>query len=150
MYEAGSGSRSRGQGHAALALAVLCGAVLGCAPPTPATAVPAASAPPEIREDAGPRYFTKDEVDLPAWPLAPIEPVYPPELRALGREGEVEARVVVLADGSVGGAVLESSSDDAFTAAAQEALREARFQPAERAGRPVASWITLELRFRLE
>ena len=65
-------------------------------------------------------------------------------------EGEVEARVVVLADGSVGGAQLVSSSDEAFTAAVRESLQDARFHPAERAGRPVASWVTLRLRFRLE
>ncbi len=68
----------------------------------------------------------------------------------MGREGEVEARVIVLADGSVGGAELQSSSDDAFTAAVRDSLRQARFEPARRGGRPVASWITLELRFRLD
>jgi TonB family protein len=68
----------------------------------------------------------------------------------MGLEGEVEARVIVLADGSVGGAQLVSSSNEAFTAAVRESLKEARFHPAERAGRPVASWVTLRLRFRLE
>jgi TonB family protein len=103
-----------------------------------------------VVEDAGPRYFAEDEVDRPARPLAPIEPDYPPQLRALGVEGDVEARVMVLADGSVGGARLLASDDAAFTAAVREALDAARFEPAERAGRPVASWVTLRLRFRME
>jgi protein TonB len=89
-------------------------------------------------------------VDVPARPLAPIEPAYPPQLRALGLEGDVAARVVVRADGSVGGAQLVASSDEAFTAAVREALERARFEPARREGRPVASWVTLRLRFRLE
>lgn len=68
----------------------------------------------------------------------------------MGLEGEVEARVIVLADGSVGGAQLVSSSDEAFTAAVREALRDAYFLPAQRGGQPVGSWVTLRLRFRLE
>jgi len=132
--------------RAALALAA---ALLGCAGGglAPAAAPPAA---PVLRDDAGPRYYAEYEVDHPARPLAPIEPDYPESLRALGMEGEVEARVVVRADGSPGGAELVASSHDAFTAAAREALREARFQPARLAGRPVASWLTVRLRFRLE
>ena len=122
----------------------------GCAFPPPSANVPPTAGSPGVREDAGPRYFSEDEVDRPARPLVPIEPAYPPQLRAMGREGEVEAIVVVLADGSVGGARLVSSSDEAFTAAVRESLRHARFHPAERGGRPVASWVTLRLRFRLE
>jgi len=132
----------------ALALATLLSLSAACAPVPPAhvSAAPTAA----VREDASPDYFGEDEVDLPARPLAPIEPAYPPRMRALGREGEVEARVVVLADGSVGGARLVESSDEAFTAAVRDALGEARFRPAERGGHPVASWVTLRLRFRLE
>lgn len=150
MREAGSASRSRGLRRALVLLAASCATAAGCAPPTPVAEASAAGRSPELREDAGPRYFSEDEVDLPARPLAPIEPTYPPQLRAMGVEGEVKARVIVLADGSVGGAQLESSSDEAFTTAVRESLRHARFEPARRAGRPVASWITLQLRFRLE
>lgn len=68
----------------------------------------------------------------------------------MGLEGDVEAHVVVLADGSVGDAQLVASSDEAFTIAVREALKDARFHPAARGGHPVASWVTLRLRFRLE
>ena len=136
-------------------LATLPSLVGACAPAPPAPVVAAPPAPvaaslPGASEDAGPAYLGADEVDLPARPLVPIVPAYPPQMRALGLEGEVEARVVVLADGSVGGARLVESSDEAFTAAVRDALEAAHFQPAERAGRPVASWVTLRLRFRLE
>jgi TonB family protein len=101
-------------------------------------------------EDATPAYWDERDVDVPARPVDPIRPVYPPELRALGLEGDVEARVAVSADGSVGGAQLVTSSDEAFTAAARAALRDARFHPARRAGQPVPSWVTVRLYFRLE
>jgi protein TonB len=128
--------------------AVLLVALGACAPP-PAPVAPAAKAPPPP-EDAIPGFLAEDEVDLPARPREPIEPVYPAELRALGIEGEVRARVGVLADGTVGRAELVASSHAAFTEAARAALRRARFHPALRGGRPVASWVELRLRFRLE
>jgi TonB family protein len=102
------------------------------------------------REDAGPSFYKEHEVEVPARPVDPIRPVYPPRLRALGIEGEVEARVVVRWDGSVGGARLVESTHDDFTVAVREALREARFHPARRHGEPVSSWVTVRLHFRLE
>ena len=122
---------------------------VACATPPPAREEPSVEATAPI-EDAGPHYYHEDEVDTPARALTPIQPVYPAHLRSLGLEGDVEARVVVLADGSVGRAQLVASSDEAFTAAVREALRDARFHPAQRRGRPVASWVTLRLHFRLE
>jgi protein TonB len=89
-------------------------------------------------------------VDVPARPALPIEPAYPRRLRELGIEGEVEARLLVRADGSVGGATLAASSHEEFTRAAREALREARFLPARLDGRAVDSRVTLRLRFRLD
>ena len=102
------------------------------------------------REDGGPTIYQEHEVDVPARPVDPIRPAYPPRLRALGLEGEVEARVIVLSDGSVGGARLVESTHEDFTVAVREALREARFHPARRRGRPVSSWVTVRLHFRLE
>ena len=101
-------------------------------------------------EDAGAYVYQEHEVEAPARPVDPLRPAYPPQLRALGVEGEVEVRVIVLADGSVGGARLAGSTHPEFTAAVREALREARFHPARRRGKPVSSWVTLRLRFRLE
>jgi protein TonB len=101
-------------------------------------------------EDTGPSFFEEHEVEIPARPLRPIEPDYPPRLRALGIEGEVEARVLVLSDGSVGGAQLVTSTHDDFTVAVREALREARFRPAQLRGKPVSSRVRVRLHFRLE
>lgn len=102
------------------------------------------------QEDAGLCFYQEHEVDVPARPVDPLQPAYPPRLRALGIEGEVEARVAVLSNGSVGGARLVESTHDEFTVAVREALREARFHPALRRGEPVSSWVTVRLRFRIE
>ena len=128
------------------ALMILSGCVGG---PTPSRADEDPTSRPR-REDAGPTFYEEHEVDVPARPVDPIRPAYPPRLRALGLEGEVETRVIVLTDGSVGGARLLASTHDDFTVAVQEALREARFYPARRRGEPVSSWVTMRLRFRLE
>ena len=129
-----------------MALMILSGCAEGLAPSR--VGEDAASLP--RREDAGPTFYQEHEVDVPARPMDPIQPPYPPRLRALGLEGEVEARVIVLSDGSVGGARLVESTHDDFTAAVREALREVRFHPARRRGKPVSSWVTVRLRFRLE
>lgn len=121
-------------------------AFLGCAPASTPSPAPGG---PEAR-DAGPRFLRADEVDVPARPVAPIEPAYPPRLRALGVEGEVEVRVAVRADGSVGAARWGESTHADFTEAVRAALRGARFEPARRRGEAVGSWVSLRLRFRLE
>lgn len=125
------------------ALALACAGGPSPAPP------PVAAAPARPPEDALPTFFGPDEVDVIARPIAPIRPEYPPSLRALGVEGTVDARVGVLPDGTAGPAKLLASSHVAFTEALGAALREARFQPARRGGRPVASWWTVRVSFAL-
>jgi TonB family protein len=134
--------------HLRLLAALLVSGLVACAP-TPAPAPPVSARPPAV-EDALPGIVGEDEVDVPARPVAAIEPVYPPQLRAIGVEGDVEARVAVMADGSVGAARLVASSHPAFTEATREALRTARFHPALRSGRVVPSWVGLRLYFRLD
>jgi TonB family protein len=130
----------------AAALAALC----GCAPGPachPFGESPVSAAP---REDAGPTYYREDEVEIRARPVDPIRPPYPPRLRALGLEGDVEARVIVLSDGSVGGGRLVESTHDDFSAAVRTTLRKTRFHPALHHGEPVSSWVTVKLHFRIE
>jgi protein TonB len=119
---------------------------LASADPPPVSLEPE---PPAV-EDAVPPTYAETEVDVPARPSAPIRAVYPSPLRSVGIEGDVEARVVVLADGAFGGARLVESSHPGFTDAARDALRGARFEPAQLDGRAVNSWVTVRLRFRLE
>jgi len=127
-------------------LTILCGCTWGRAPSRGDEDSPSRTG----REDGGPTFYQEYEVDVPARPVDPIRPAYPSRLRALGVEGEVEARVIVLSDGSVGGARLVTSTHDDFTVAVREALRGARFYPARRRGKPVSSWVTVRLHFRVE
>jgi len=101
------------------------------------------------REDAEPEFLSPNEVDAPPRLLTPIEPTYPRGMRIRGQEGDVTARVLVRADGSVAGAELIETTHPQFSAAVREVIRAARFAPALRAGRPVAAWVTLRVRFRL-
>ena len=140
----------RSQRMSGLALAAVLAILSGCAWGTAASRADEDPLSRPGREDAGPFYYQEHEVDVPARPVDPIQPAYPPRLRALGLEGEVEARVMVRSDGSVGGAQLVESSHDDFTAAVREALREARFHPARLRGKSVSSWVTVRVRFRLE
>lgn len=132
------------------ALTALLAFLAGCASGTAPGHFDEGQAPGWLPEDAGPTYYEEHEVDVPARPAAPIRPDYPPRLRALGVEGDVEARVVVLHDGSVAGARLLESTHDDFTIAVHDALREARFHPALLRGEAVSSWLTVRLHFRLE
>jgi TonB family protein len=133
-----------------LALVAVLAILSGCAWGTDASRADADPLSRPEREDAGPFYYQEHEIDVPARPVNPIRPAYPTRLRALGFEGEVEARVMVRSDGSVDGAQLVESSHDDFTVSVREALRQARFHPARLRGKPVSSWMTVRLHFRLE
>lgn len=121
-----------------------------CASAPPTRPLEADTAPIAANEDAFPQPYEENEVDTPARPTAPIQPQYPLALRAQGVEGDVEARIVVDAEGHYGGGTLRESTRDEFLLAAREALQRARFHPASRGGRPVASWVTVLIQFRLE
>lgn len=141
-------SERRRAALSAAAFAVVASSVFGCASAQPRRepdATPAA----KRATDATVRVYEESEVDVVARPLGPIEPRYPRELLNRRVEGFVVARIVVWADGSVGPGELVSSSDEAFTIAAREALRRARFEPGRLDDRAVASRVTVKLSFRL-
>lgn len=125
------------------------GVTSGCAAPSPEAWLERAPDVAARGGDATVTYFAPDEVDAVARLVTPITPAYPPAMRARGREGDVVARVLVRADGSVAGAKLLSASDDAFVDAARAHIRGARFAAALRGGEPVPSWVIVRVRFRL-
>jgi len=128
------------------ALAILAPACASPPEPAPAPREPASAAP---KEDAGPRVLDEDEVDVPARPRAPLDAEYPPHLRRLGVEGSVELLAVVWPDGSVRAARVVASDHPDFADAAREAVLAARFAPARRGSRAVASRVTVHVHFRL-
>jgi protein TonB len=78
-------------------------------------------------------------------------PDYPQMSRRLGEQGAVVLRVMISPDGRAGEIQLSKSSGYArLDRAAIEAVREWRFVPALKGGRPVAAWYEWRWEFRLE
>lgn len=115
------------------------------APDNTASAAPAAVAAPstDAGKPAGPW--------LQAGYLHTPPPPYPPSARRLAQEGVTLARVYVGEDGRPVEVQLAKSSGFAvLDEAALGAVRGWRFFPARRGAEPVASWIEVPLRFRLD
>jgi len=82
---------------------------------------------------------------------APKKPRYPEAARQAGIEGTVLVKAFVLADGSVREARVERSAGNAaLDSAALRTIRESRFTPAHRGGKPVPVWVEVPIDFRLE
>ena len=78
------------------------------------------------------------------------KPEYPFVARNRGYQGRVVLQVDVLPDGTAGGVELTSSSGyDSLDAAAVRTVRQWRFVPARRNGRPVAAAVTVPVLFKL-
>jgi periplasmic protein TonB len=103
------------------------------------------SRPPEddVPQDSQWRYY-EDEPQV----TASVAPAYPEIARQAGIEGTVTLRVLVGEDGRVRQAVVVDGVAVLNEAAIRAALQY-RFKPALAAGRPVAVWVVLPFRFRL-
>lgn len=78
-------------------------------------------------------------------------PPYPPAARRLGQHGVVLVRVYVNREGRPAEVRLAKSSEvEALDEAALGAVSGWRFTPARQGAEPVASWIEVPVRFRLE
>ncbi len=75
--------------------------------------------------------------DAPPKPFVGPAPEYPAALRKTGRNGEVTLTMRISARGAVLDPAVVSASDPAFGEAALAAVRQWRFLPAVKAGRPV-------------
>ncbi|HYW13956.1 MAG TPA: energy transducer TonB [Longimicrobium sp.] len=81
-----------------------------------------------------------------------LERLYPPVLRDAGREGQVQVRFVVTAEGAVGeGSItITSSSEPGLNAATVEAIQVLRFRPARVGGRAVPVWVELPIQWQVD
>jgi protein TonB len=125
------------------------------APPRPVTTPRRVSAPVAERPPA-----PTETAALTAAPFVPARPVsgmesdrpprYPEAARRRGEQGRVVLQVDVSADGApVDVTVAEGSGIPSLDAAALNAVRQWRFVPATRAGKPVAAVARVPVRFRL-
>ncbi len=95
--------------------------------------------------------MTAATVDAPPRPVSQVPPRWPEAARRRGLNGRVTVRLKVRADGSPDEVeVLEAEPPGVFDAAALEAVRQWRFEPATYEGRAVAVRVTLPLVFAME
>jgi periplasmic protein TonB len=106
-----------------------------------------ATAPSEVRPGYAPLYLVDTQPEL----LEEIngEEIYPAEARKLGIEGKVVLTITVDADGRVSAARLVSGPGHGLDEAALEAVRRARFKPATKGGKPVATELRYSYTFLL-
>jgi TonB family protein len=85
-------------------------------------------------------------------PESYVLPVYPEAARKAGIEGEVILDVTVNANGSVGAVSVREGIPEcpALDESAQEAVREWKFEPATKDGKPIEMTVGVPLRFRLD
>ena len=78
-------------------------------------------------------------------------PIYPPDLLAIGAEGQVQATYVVDTMGMVDTTTIqvERSDDPRFTASVRDALGLMRFRPARRGGEKVRQLVEQNFRFHI-
>lgn len=80
-----------------------------------------------------------------------FKPIYPLSARRRGIEGTVVLRVEVLTSGEPGRVeVARSSGDDSLDDSAREAVRQLRFNPAQKGGKAIVGWANVPYQFKLE
>lgn len=83
--------------------------------------------------------------------LKDVKPVYPPAMRADGREGEVQLEAIIDGEGAVKSVrVLGAHVHPDFALAAADAVRQWRFSPTLLNGVPVEVLMNVKMSFRLE
>lgn len=91
------------------------------------------------------------KADMPPKSLVPIRPDYPKSSRSRGEEGDVVLSIRVAATGVAERVdVAVSSGFPDLDNAAVDAARAARFAPAKKGGKPIASIARLKLSFKLK
>jgi len=98
------------------------------------------------------RFLDSKSIKVVAYPNYKLnpKPVYPIIARKRGFEGTVLLKVQVLKDGNVGKVNLEKSSNyEILDRSAIEAINKWIFIPGKKNGLPVASWVTVPVKFQL-
>ena len=103
-----------------------------------------------VSPDAWPFVFSASDVHEPPVLLQELHPRYPEALQRTGVSGLVQVQYVVGRNGRIDERSVRvlGSSHPAFLLSALEALRNARFKPARRSGRPEAVLVQQTIRFR--
>ncbi|HEX8635423.1 MAG TPA: energy transducer TonB [Pyrinomonadaceae bacterium] len=103
----------------------------------------------EARADED-KVLTGREVSVRAVVKSKPNPDYPSGARGYGVEGKVKLRIILGADGKVGGRVeVLEGLPHGVTEEAVQAARRIKFEPARKDGRPVSQYVTVIYHFRL-
>ena len=94
--------------------------------------------------------FEISALHIPPKPIKKVDPVYPPEMKGKRVESEVLLVFVVLEDGSVDDIRVRRMGSPAFAEAAIEAVKEWKFEPGIKDGRPVRTQVNLPISFSLK
>ncbi len=120
-------------------------------PQVPSAAVEAPAAPTSpvtITSSVDLTYYRAREVDVHPRALRAIEPDYPAEADRNKQSGTVRLQLKVEADGRVSDVeVMGSTPPGAFDESSIQAFRNARFEPAQKAGRPVRALVMIEVQY---
>jgi TonB family protein len=79
-----------------------------------------------------------------------VEPVYPEQARKERRTGSVRLEAVITEEGNVTRIKVRSTTDEVFSQAAIDAVKQWRFEPATADGKPVAVYYVLTVNFNLD
>ena len=85
-----------------------------------------------------------------AKPLQTVRAAYPPMALRMGMEGDVTLRIEVDADGKVTKVEITKSGGGGFDEEALKAVKQSRFEPAQKDGKNVPAEFTYIYRFRLQ
>jgi protein TonB len=85
-----------------------------------------------------------------AKPIQTVRAVYPPLALRMGREGDVTLRIEIDTEGKVTKAEIIKSGGAGFDEEALKAVKQSRFEPAQKDGKNVPAEFTYIYRFRLQ
>lgn len=100
------------------------------------------------RRSEGLQAYRQKDVDRRAVITEMPQPTYTDEARANGTKGKVRLRAVLCPAGRVLDIRVRKGLPDGLTEQALKAARRIRFRPAEKDGRPVAQFVTIDYNFR--
>jgi protein TonB len=117
----------------------------------PANASPSAAAAPSARATGDPGATTTTPPNFNAAYLNNPRPVYPQAAKFRGRQGTVELRVQVAADGAPSQVLVSRSSghSDLDAAALDVVKKRWRFVPAKQGDHAIVGWVIVPLEFSL-
>lgn len=103
----------------------------------------------DIAKEALGGLFDADQLDESPRPLSTSPPRYPSAMRRSKKEGRVIVYMVIDETGRVDSAEVRQSTDPGFEAEALKAVRQWKFKPGTKNGRPVRARILQPISFKL-